>query len=90
MDARTIKTLTGAPNKAQGIAILCKQIEQKIWMWNAREYQFAGYDRRKDLVHFTSTWSAPEGGFGHSRVGLPMQAALSNKTGQLQDAIVLH
>lgn len=89
MRATEIKALTGAKYKAQGIAILCKRIEALHWTRNGREYRFAGYDGRKDLVHFTSTWSVP-GGAGHSRVGLSMADALKPGAGDLTGAVVLH
>lgn len=89
MRATQVKALTGAKYKAQGIAILCKRIEAVTWSRNGREYRFAGYDNKKDLVHFTCTWSVP-GGAGHSRVAISMEEALKPTAGDLTGALVLH
>ena len=89
MKAKEIKDLTGAKYKAAGVAILCKQIEAKPWLRNGRAYCFAGYDQRKDLVHFTCTWAVP-GGAGHSRVGISLRDAMNSTTGDLTCATVLH
>lgn len=88
MDAKTIKALSGATNKLAGISVLCSRIEARTWTFNGRAYRFAGYDNRKDLVHFTATWSI-EGGCGHSRVGVPMQLTLDNQNGELNNVVIL-
>ncbi len=88
MNASEIKRLSGAKSKAAGASILYAQLEQKTWERNGRTYSLAGYDQRKDLVHFTATWSI-EGGVGHRRVGIALADALGSITGDLSAAIVL-
>lgn len=89
MQAKEIKALTGAKSKMEGINILYAALEKKQWTRNNRTYTVAGYDYRKDHVHFTCTWSV-EGGAGHSRVEIPLADAVSSKNGDLCLANVLH
>ena len=90
MHAKEIKALTGATALWQGVNILCQQIEEKThWNRNGQTYRFAGYEHRKDRVHFTATWSAPQG-VRHSRVAISMKDAIESKDGSLANAFVLH
>lgn len=90
MLAKDIKALTGAKLLWQGVQILCKQIEQKThWNRDGQTYRFAGYERRKDRVHFTATWGEPQG-VRHSRVAIPLKEAVESKDGDLSRAFVLH
>lgn len=88
-DAKEIKTLTGKRTRAEGETALYQSLEQRQWRYGDRAYGLAGYDRRRDIVHFTSTWAAPGGGAGHSRLGLPLRAAIESD-GNLAGASVLH
>lgn len=88
MKATEIKALSGKKNLIAGIDVLCKRIEAKEWKREGRVYRFAGYDRRKDTVHFTCTWSVP-GGAAHRRVGITMHQALDSTDGDLGRAWVL-
>lgn len=81
MTAKEIKELTGADTRIQGETILYKQLEVRPWFYGGRAAECAGYDRRKDLVHFTVTWSAGPGVAGHRRIGLPLKEALVNQDG---------
>jgi hypothetical protein len=88
MSAAEIKAITGCATRALGENALYARLEQQIWRHGDRVYRTAGFDRRKGLVHFTSTW-AIEGGAGHSRLGLSLKLALECQ-GDLAHAIVLH
>jgi hypothetical protein len=88
LTAKEIKQLTGAKTRFEGETALYKQLEDRQWTLSGRTYKVAGYDRRKDLVHFTSTW-AVEGGAGHSRVGVPLKQAIDPRT-DLIGVTVLH
>lgn len=89
MHANEVKALTGSKHLWQGIQILCKQVEQKThWNRDGQTYRFAGYEHRKDRVHFTATWAAPQG-VRHSRVAISMKEALDSKNGDLSQALVL-
>lgn len=87
--ARELRALTGQPNRAQGENALYKGLGEHAWRLGERQYQLAGYDRAKDVVHFTATWAAEGGGFGHSRLGLPLRVAVERR-GDLAHAKVLH
>lgn len=95
LTAKEVRDLTGAKLKVQGINILYQQICTKFPAWKRfccgadREYTPTGYDKKRDLVHFTSWWSGPGGLVGHSRVGLPLKDALESATGDLERAVVL-
>lgn len=89
MHAKDIKALTGAKVLWQGVQILCEQIEQKThWHREGQTYRFAGYQRRKDQVHFTATWIAPRG-VRHTRVAISMKEAIESKDANLAHATVL-
>lgn len=88
--AAEVKQLTEATTKAQGLSVLYAALEKRQWQRNGRTYGLAGFDRSKDLVHFTATWSDGRNGVGHSRVALSMQSAVENDTGDLSSAIILH
>lgn len=87
--ASELKQLTGKATRAQGETALYNALETRQWRRGERQYTVAGYDRRKDLVHFTATWPAPGGGVGHSRVGLALRLAVEGD-GDLAQASVLH
>lgn len=89
LTAKDIKAMTGAENRWQGESMLYQQLEARQWRLGDRESQVAGYDRRKDLVHFTATWSAGAGCAGHRRVGVPLKVALANQSGVLDQYVVL-
>lgn len=88
MRATAVRALTGAATKAEGLRVLYARLEARAgWMLNGRGYRLAGYDRGRDRVHFTATWSAGEqGGIGHSRVCLPLGEALARNDGDLTGA----
>lgn len=88
LTAKEIKQMTGAKTRFEGETILYKALETREWTLFDRVYKVAGYDRRKDLVHFTSTW-AVEGGAGHSRVGLSLKQAMDPRP-DLIGVTVLH
>lgn len=90
ISAKEVKSLTGASTKIAGLNTLYFQLEQRKWHRFGREYATAGYDSRKDLVHFTATWAAEGGGVGHSRVAVSMTVAINSKDGDLATAVVLH
>lgn len=90
MIASEIKALTGARRRAVGEDILYRQLAARTWMLNGHAAHCAGYDRRKDLVHFCATWGEAPGVVGHRRVGLSLGEALSNETGILDAATILH
>ena len=89
MKATHLKALTGAKTRAVGENILCRQFEDRKWVYRGHVARWAGFERRKDRVHFTATWSAGEGGVGHRRVALSLAAAFNNQTGVLDNALVL-
>lgn len=89
LSAAQIKEMTGAKTRALGESALYAQLEAQTWFRGDRAYRTAGFDRRKDLVHFTATWAAEGGGVGHSRLGMPMKLALEC-AGNLANATVLH
>lgn len=90
MHANEVKALTGAKLLWEGVNILCEQIEQKThWNRDGQSYSFAGYEHRKDRVHFTATWAAPQG-VRHSRVAISMKEAIESKDGNLVKALILH
>lgn len=95
LTAKEIKALTGAKTKAQGINLLYQGVCTKFATWKRfccgadREYFPAGYDSKRDLVHFTSWWRTPDGSAGHSRIGLPLKDALASQTGDLSNAVIL-
>ncbi len=89
MHAKEVKALTGAKLLWEGVNILCEQIKQKThWNRDGRSYIFAGYEHRKDRVHFTATWSVP-GGAAHRRVAISMKEAVESKDGNLERALIL-
>lgn len=81
MNAKEIKALTGARTRTQGETILYNQLASRQWFYGGRKAECAGYDRRKDRVHFTVTWAAEAGAVGHRRVGLPLNTALNTTDG---------
>ena len=87
--ARELKALTGQPNRAQGENAVYKSLCEYAWRSGGRQCQLAGYDRTKDVVHFTATWAAEGGGIGHIRLGLPLRAAVEAR-GDLTQTVVLH
>lgn len=87
MEAKEIKRLTGAKTKTLGINILYAGFEKRSWHRNGREYHVAGYDCRKDFLHFTACWSLEGGGAGWSRVLLPLKDVILNADGDLSNAI---
>lgn len=89
MNAKQIKAVTGAATKWAGISMLVAKFECQTWTRNGRDYCVSGYDARKDLLHFTATWSLEGGGVGHSRVAIPLAQAVDDHTGDLSSAAVL-
>lgn len=87
--AKELKQITGKPTRAEGETFLYNELGQRAWRFGARSYNVAGYDRCRDLVHFTATWAAEGGGVGHSRLGLSLRSAVEGN-GDLAQAIVLH
>lgn len=89
MKAQQLKILTGAKTRVEGENILFRQFEARKWVYRGHEARCAGFERRKDRVHFTATWSAGPGVAGHRRVALSLSEAFNNQTGVLDNAIVL-
>ncbi|KFC72702.1 hypothetical protein [Massilia sp. LC238] len=89
LSASKIKEMTGCKTRALGESALYSRLETQHWFRGDRVYRPAGFDRRKNLVHFTSTWAVEGGGVGHSRVGMPLKLALEC-AGDLAQAVVLH
>ena len=89
LTASQIKEMTGCKTRSLGESALYSRLETMNWFRGDRLYRIAGFDRRKDLVHFTATWSAEGGGVGHSRVGISLKLALECD-GDLAQAVVLH
>jgi len=89
LSAAEIKDMTGCATRAHGETALYASLETKSWHRGDRIYKTAGYDRTRDLVHFTATWSADNGGVGHSRLALSLKTALKC-TGDSAQATVLH
>lgn len=87
--AQEIKELTGKRTRAEGESAFYATLVQRQWRCGERAYRVAGYDRRKDLVHFTATWVVAGDGVGHSRLGLPLRLAAEGN-GDLAAAKVLH
>lgn len=89
LSAAEIKHMTGCKTRALGETALYARLEAQSWFRGDRVYRTAGFDRRKDLVHFTASWAVAGGGVGHSRLCMPMKLALECG-GDLAQAIVLH
>jgi len=89
ISAKEVKTLTGAKYKMQGETILYNRLEGRSWQFGGRVYELAGYDRGKDLVHFTTTWSVSPGTVGHKRIGIPLLVALALESGDIKDPTIL-
>ena len=89
MKAQQLKAMTGAKTRGIGENILFRQFEARNWVYLGHEARCAGFERRKDRVHFTATWSAGDGSVGHRRVALSLAAAFNNQTGVLDNAIIL-
>ena len=89
LSAAEIKEMTGCKTRALGESALYARLEAQNWFRGDRVYRTAGFDRRRDLVHFTATWALEGGGVGHSRVGLPLKLALESN-GNLAQASTLH
>lgn len=89
LSAAQIKQMTGCKTRALGESALYTRLEAQTWFRGERAYRTAGFDRRKNLVHFTATWAVEGGGVGHSRVGMPLKLALEC-AGDLAQAIILH
>lgn len=89
LSAAEAKQMTGCKTRALGETALYARLEAQSWFRGDRVYRTAGFDRRRNLVHFTSTWAGEGGGVGHSRVGLPLKLALECR-GDLAQASVLH
>jgi hypothetical protein len=87
--AQELKKLTAMPTRAQGETALYASLEGRQWHLGDRAYTLAGYDRRKDLVHFTATWPRLGGGVFHSRIGLALRLAVDG-AGDLTGASTLH
>jgi hypothetical protein len=89
LSAAEIKTMTGSTTRAQGETVLYQRLEEQNWFCGDRVYRTAGFDRRKNLVHFSATWPVEGGGVGHSRLGMPLKLALECD-GDLARATILH
>lgn len=96
VSAKEVRARSGERTKAAGLYALYQVVEKRPVAWSrvcaggVRVYSVTGYDRRRDLVHFSSWWKTEGGGaVGHSRVGLPLLDALSNETGDLSNAQIL-
>jgi hypothetical protein len=89
LSAAEIKTMTGCTTRALSESALYARLEAQNWFRGNRSYRPAGFDRQKDLVHFTATWSVAGGGVGHSRLGFPLKLALECG-GDLAQSPVLH
>ena len=87
--ASELKKLTGKATRATAESALYAALESRQWHRGGQQYQVAGYDRRKDLVHFTATWARDGGGAFHRRVGVPLRLAVEGN-GDLEGAVVLH
>lgn len=89
LSAAEIKEMTGCKTRAQGESALYARLEAQNWYRGDRVYRTAGFDRRRNLVHFTATWAVEGCGVAHSRLGLPLKLALECR-GDLIQASVLH
>lgn len=87
--ASEIKRLTGETTRAAAETALYRTLEARAWHRGEVAYGVAGYDRLKDLVHFTATWAVVGVGVCHSRVGLALRLAVEG-CGDLSKATVLH
>lgn len=89
LSAAEIKAMTGQKTRALGESVLYARLVSQNWFRGDRPYVTAGFDRRKNLVHFTATWAVEGGGVGHSRLCIPMKLALECR-GDLASASILH
>lgn len=89
LSAAEIKKMTGCKTRALGESALYARLEAQSWFRGDRVYRTAGFDRPRNIVHFTATWAREGGGAYHSRVGLPLKLALECG-GDLIQATVLH
>ena len=90
MRASEAKKLTGAKTAKDAVRILYEKLSaQENWHLGDRPFSIAGYDSRKDLVHFTATWSVP-GGAGHRRLGMPLLDDANSSNGDFKNAPILH
>lgn len=87
--AQELKALTGKRTRAEGETALYNAFAHRVFKLGDRVYTLAGFDRNKNLVHFTAWWPGPSGGAVHSRLGLPLRLAVEGN-GDLQRATVLH
>jgi len=92
MNTNEMKKLTGAKYKMQAISILCERIERRNWKYNGDSASYAGYDFRKDLVHFCITKSVSPGTVSHRRIGVSMDDAIDCITGDIkpEQVTILH
>jgi hypothetical protein len=88
MSASEARQATGAKTLREAVDVLYRQLEARDWTYQGRQARTAGYDRRRDLVHFTCTWSVP-GGAGHRRLGLSLRRAIDQVDGVLDHASTL-
>ena len=89
MNANELKLLTGAKTKMQAINILCQRLEKRTYSYAGYAAKFAGYDDKKDLVHFTQTEATVPGSCWHRRIYLRMDDAIDCITGNLDNAPVM-
>lgn len=85
MDAKEMKLLTGAKTKLAAIGILYARLEKRNWSYAGIPARIAGYDYKKNLVHFTQTESAGENSCWHRRVYFSMADALDCVSGNLSN-----
>lgn len=83
MTAKELKLLTGAKTKQQAINILYARLERRTWSRNGITVSLAGYDMKKDKVHFTETRSLDGGGIFHTRHYLTLEEAIDCVTGKI-------
>jgi hypothetical protein len=89
LNTREIKLLTGAKSRLEGINLLYEQLGQKQWFRAGKAFELAGFDDKKNLVHFTSTWALDGGGVGHTRIGLPLESSLQSNGDLAQACVIL-
>lgn len=74
--AAKLNTMTRCKPRALGESALYAQLQAQNWFRGDRSYRPASFDRRKDLIHFTETWSIAGRGICHSRLDIFLKLAL--------------
>jgi len=83
MNAKELKLLTGEKTKLAAISCLYKRLEGRTWKRDGLDARLAGYDDRKNLIHFCQTKSIGDGGVWHSRIGVSLENAIDCISGNL-------